>query len=156
MEKIIISACLLGDKCKYNGKDNYQKEIEELKQYYDIVPICPETMGGLQIPRDPSEIYKERVISKKGKDVTKNFIAGKNQVINIVKYLHIKKAILKENSPSCGSNFIYDGTFTNKLIPGSGITAKALKELGVIVYTEADIEKLVQEKKEIALAKSEK
>lgn len=146
MEKILVSACLLGDKCKYNGKDNYTKEIEKLKQYYDIIPICPETMGGLSTPRDPSEIKKGRVISINNKDVTYEYNRGKDLVMNIVKFLHIRKALLKENSPSCGKNYIYDGTFTNTLIEQSGITAQALKEGGVTLYNENEIEQLINEK----------
>lgn len=147
MEKILVSACLLGDKCKYNGKDNYIKEIEELKLYYEIIPICPEMMGGLKCPRDPSEIYKNRVISIKNKDVTHQFNEGKRQVLNIVNYVHIRKALLKENSPSCGINFVYDGTFSNKLVSKSGVTAQALKELGLELYNENQIQDLINVKK---------
>lgn len=147
MEKILVSACLLGDKVKYNGKDNYIKEIEELKQYYEIIPICPEMMGGLSCPREPSEIFKGRVISESKKDVTYAFNKGAKQVLNIVKYLNIKKALLKEKSPSCGKSEIYDGTFTNNTIKGSGITATALEMAGVTLYNEFEIEELINEKK---------
>lgn len=147
MEKILVSACLLGDKCKYNGKDNYLKKIEELKQYYDIVPICPEVMGGLTTPRDPSEIFKDKVISSKGKNVTKQFNEGANLSVNIAKYLHIKKALLKENSPSCGKNNVYDGSFKGKLVNGEGITTKALKNLEITIYNEEEIDILIEEKK---------
>ncbi len=143
METIIVSACLLGDNVKYNGGNNYTEEIEKLKELYDIIPVCPEVFGGLKIPRDPSEIKGNSVVSNKGKNVTKEFIKGANDVINIVKYKKIKYAILKENSPSCGVHQIYDGNFKKKLILGQGITTQKLVELGVQVYSENEIDKLL-------------
>ncbi len=146
MEKILVSACLLGENCKYNGKNNYIEKIEIIKKHFNIIPICPESLGGLSIPRDPSEINKNGLVySKKGKDVTKNFVLGKNRVINIAKYFKIKKAILKERSPSCGVNSVYDGTFSGVTIKGSGITATSLKELGLTLYTEETLDSLINE-----------
>ncbi|MFA7110948.1 MAG: DUF523 domain-containing protein, partial [Bacilli bacterium] len=101
METILVSACLLGDKTRYDGKDNYNEKVEFLKEHFNIVPICPEVMGGLSTPRYPSEIKNGSVIDKNGRDVTRYFEEGAKQVINIVKYLHIKKAVLVDGSPSC-------------------------------------------------------
>ena len=95
MEKIIVSACLLGDKCRYDGHSNYVPLIKELKEKYEIIVICPEVNGGLSIPRTPSEIKGDRVINQKGKDVTKYFNKGVDYVLQVVKYFNIKKAVLK-------------------------------------------------------------
>ncbi len=143
MEKILISACLLGINCKYNGGNNLNPLIEKLKKKYELVPICPEVMGGLSIPRDPSEIKEDRVISNKGVDVTSNYLSGAYQALQIVGLSNITKAILKDGSPSCGSTYIYDGTFTKNEISGMGITAKLLKENNIEIYNEKDIERLL-------------
>ncbi len=143
MEKILISACLLGVNCKYNGKNNYIPLIEELKKKYDLVPVCPEVLGGLSIPRNPSEIKDDRVISNKGIDVTSNFLSGAYQALQLVDLSNINIAILKDGSPSCGSTYIYDGTFTKNKISGMGITAKLLKENNIKIYNENEIEELL-------------
>ncbi len=143
MEYLLISSCLLGNNVKYNGKNNYIKEVELLKNKYNLIVICPEVMGGLPIPRIPSEILNDKVINKEGIDVTSNFIKGKDEAIKLVKKYNIKKALLKEGSPSCGSKYIYDGTFSGNKIEGYGITTKALKELGLDIYNEKEIEKLL-------------
>ena len=146
MEKILISACLVGDKCKYNGKSNYTPLINALLEKYELVPFCPEVEGGLPTPRHPSEIIKDQVKMDNGKNVTKNFQLGAELAYNICMYLGIKVAILKENSPSCGVHEIYDGSFTAKLIPGSGITASYLKRKGIRVINENEIQDLLNEK----------
>ena len=134
--KIMVSACLLGDNVKYNGGNNLNKElINDLKDY-EIIKVCPETFGKLPIPRSPSEIVNDKVLSKEGNDVTDNFIQGANKTLEIAKANNIKIAILKKNSPSCGSNTIYDGTFTHTLINGDGITTRLLKENGITVLDE--------------------
>ena len=143
MENLLISSCLLGNNVKYNGKNNYIKEVELLKNKYNLIVVCPEVMGGLPIPRIPSEILNDKVINKEGIDVTSNFIKGKDEAIKLVKKYNIKKALLKEGSPSCGSKYIYDGTFSGNKIEGLGITTKALKELGLDIYNEKEIEKLL-------------
>ena len=140
---LLISRCLLGENTKYNGKNNYVDNIELLKDKYELFLCCPEVMGGLSIPRDPSEIKNEIVISNKGKDVTNEFLLGAEKTIDIVKRNNIKLALLKDNSPSCGSTMIYDGSFSQKKIVGMGITAKKLKELGVQIFTENEIEILI-------------
>lgn len=143
MEKIIVSACLLGDKCRYDGHSNYVPLIKELKEKYEIIVICPEVNGGLSIPRIPSEIKGDRVINKKGKDVTKYFDKGVDYVMQVVKYFNIKKAVLKEKSPSCGVHKIYDGSHTGKVIEGQGWLTRKLVEFGVSIYNENEIEELL-------------
>ena len=140
MEKILISACLVGDKTKYDGHSNYTPLIEELLKKYELVPFCPEVEGGLTTPRDPSEIKGDKVYSNKGRDVTRFFLLGAEKALNICKSLNIKVAILKEGSPSCGSNEIYDGSFSNKKKKGEGITASLLKQNGIKVINEKEIE----------------
>lgn len=135
METIIVSACLLGENTKYNGKNNYDPRIEKIKENYDIIPVCPEVFGGMSIPREPSELIKGLAYSKSGKDVNNYFVKGANSVVNIAKYMHVRKAILMDRSPSCGVKEIYDGYFTSRLIPGEGFTTSYLKKIGVECYT---------------------
>ncbi|MBQ9899534.1 MAG: DUF523 domain-containing protein [Acholeplasmatales bacterium] len=144
MEKLLISAYILGINCKYNGKNNYNPLVEKLKERYILIPICPEEMGGLSTPRNPSEILNDKVISSKGDDVTNNFFDGANKALDIVKKENISKALLKEGSPSCGSNYIYDGTFTKTKINGMGFTARLLKNNNIKIYTEDEIELLLK------------
>ena len=144
MEKILISACLVGDKTKYDGHSNYNEKVKLLLEKYELVPFCPEVEGGLSIPRKPNEIRKDRVYRIDGKDVTKEFSIGASKALKLCKYLHISKAVLKENSPSCGTHQIHDGTFKDKKIPGMGVTSKLLKENGIEVYSEIDIDKLIK------------
>lgn len=156
METIIVSACLLGEKCRYDGKDNYTDKVKFLKEHFNIVPICPETFGGMSTPRVPSERKKDLVINQEGKDVTKYFEKGTDDVINIVKYLHIKKAVLVENSPSCGINKIYNGKFNKTLIDGQGFTTEALIKLGVSCYTIDECEKLIDKTQKEVFEETEK
>lgn len=134
--KILVSACLLGYNVKYDGKNNFNKELSDFLNDYDVVAICPELLGGLNVPRIPSEIKDDKVINQDGEDITNNFLRGARKVLDIAKENDIQVAILKKNSPSCGSNSVYDGTFTHKLIPGDGICARLLKENGMIVLNE--------------------
>ena len=147
MEIILVSACLLGYNTKYNGGNNYNPLIEKIREKYDIIPICPEQLGGLKTPRVRSEIKGDEVYSKENKNVTSNFLEGSRKVANIALYNRIKKAILQENSPSCGVHNVYDGNFDNKLIEGNGITTKKLKSLGIECYTiEEFYEKYIENK----------
>lgn len=143
MEKILISACLVGDKVKYDGHSNYNEKVKLLLEKYELVPFCPEVEGGLTTPRKPSERVKDRVKMEGGKDVTKNFQNGAELALNICLYLGIKIAILKENSPSCGVNKIYDGSFSHKLIDGQGVTTELLKRKGIKVISENEIDTLL-------------
>ena len=139
--KVLVSACLLGYNVKYDGKNNFNEELNDFLKNYDVIPICPELLGGLNIPRIPSEIKNNKVINQEGKDVTNNFLNGAHKVLDIVKENNIKIAILKNKSPSCGSDLIYDGTFTHKLINGYGVCAKLLTENGVVVLNEESYKK---------------
>lgn len=148
MEKILVSACLLGQKVKYDGGDNYFAFLEKLQKQYILIPFCPEVEGGLSIPRVPSEIRGASVVSKEGKDVTSYFNRGAERAWNICKFNNIKIAILKDGSPSCGARQIYDGTFQNRKIEGRGITAAYLILKGVKVYSETDaLDFLLKEEK---------
>ncbi len=134
--KIMVSACLLGDNVKYDGTNNKNNDLIEFLKDYEIVKVCPEVLGGLSIPRVPAEILNDRVINKDGIDVTNEYINGASKTLEIAKNNNIKVAILKKNSPSCGSNTIYDGTFSHTIINGDGITARILKNNGIIVLNE--------------------
>ena len=141
MEPILISACLLGTKCNYKGGDSRLDYIEELNQYFDLVPFCPEVEGGLPIPRDPSEIRGSFVVQKTSRgevDVTHAFREGARKAVSVASYLGIRYAILTERSPSCGSHQVHDGYFRNRLIQGQGITAAALSHAGVTVMNEEE------------------
>lgn len=137
-EKILISACLLGFDCKYNGGNNRMAdaEIAALRERFELIPVCPECCGGLPTPRTPSERLGDRVVSKTGADVTEQFEKGARAALGLTRHFGIKTAILKANSPSCGSGTIYDGSFTGTLVPGDGVTAELLKKHGIKVTDE--------------------
>ena len=143
MEKILISACLVGDKVRYDGHSNYSPLIKDLLEKYELVPFCVEVEGGLGCPRKPSERKGNKVINIDGRDITDKFIEGAKKALMIVDYLGIKIAILKDGSPSCGVTEIHDGNFTNKKIPGKGILTEMLEAKGVTVYSEKQIEELL-------------
>jgi uncharacterized protein YbbK (DUF523 family) len=138
MEKILVSACLVGDKVRYDGTANPVSFIEKLQKFYEIVPFCPEVEGGLTTPRSPAEIRHNQVITAEGKDVTANYEAGAQKALNICKFFGIRIAILKDGSPACGPRQIHDGSFKGNKIPGLGITARLLIENGIKVYAETD------------------
>lgn len=132
----LVSACLLGVKCKYNQGSNDSDEIVDLLKQYHLIPICPEIMGGLPTPRLPAEVCADRVITKDGRDVTEQFRQGAREALKLAKLYNCRFAVLKEKSPSCGSGKIYDGTFTKTLTSGDGVTAQLLKEHGIFVFGE--------------------
>ena len=134
-EKILISACLIGLNCKYNGGNNENSKLVELMKEKDLVPICPEQLGGLKTPRVSAEREQEKVITKEGVDVTKEYQKGAEEVLKLAKKLNIKKAILKSRSPSCGIDEIYDGTFSHTLIKRDGVAAELLKKNGIEVIS---------------------
>lgn len=136
--KYIVSSCLLGDNCKYNGKNNYNEKIVEFLKDKEYIKVCPECLGGLPTPRVPSEIINDKVINKEGIDVTKEYELGARKTLLIVKDNNIDCAILKSKSPSCGCGFIYDGTFSKTLIKGNGVTTKLLKENNVKIINSDD------------------
>ena len=143
MQKILISACLVGDKVNYKGQANPCPKLDLLKEKYELLVFCPEVEGGLKIPRLPNEIRDDKVIRQDGKDVTREFDAGARKALQLCKYLGITKAVLKENSPSCGTHKIHNGYFTGVKKNGMGVTAKLLKENGIKVYSEEEIDQLL-------------
>ena len=145
MEKLLISACLAGENCKYSGGNNFIGEtaLASLGDKYELVSACPEVMGGLSVPRIPCERIGARVMNERGEDVTAQFKAGAELTANICERQGVKKALLKEKSPSCGSGRIYDGTFSHTVIAGDGVTAERLRALGIALFGESEIEKLL-------------
>ena len=144
MKKVLISACLIGENTKYNGGNNFIKSVEKLYPLCDLIIICPEVMSGLKTPRSPSEIKNGKVINKANKDVTSFFKSGASLITYIAEQNNVKYALLKENSPSCGVHHIYDGTFSNNLIKGNGITTQELIKKGIQVFSEKEIDKLIE------------
>lgn len=143
----IVSACLIGIRCRYDGKSKSNKEIMRLFQEEKLIPLCPEQLGGLTTPREPAELTgdglevlngKAKVIRKSGKDVTENFLRGAKETLKIIKLLRIKEAILKQRCPSCGCGMIYDGTFSGRLVKRDGVTAALLKLNGIKIITDED------------------
>lgn len=144
--KILVSGCLAGMLCKYNGTYNNIPEIIKMVEDGLAIPVCPELLGGGTVPREPNETVngdgflvlegKARVITANGLDCTEMFIKGAQEVLKIAREHNISTAILKERSPSCGSSLVYDGTFSGKKIAGSGVTAAILQRAGIKVYSE--------------------
>ncbi len=132
-EKALISACLLGLDCKYDGGNNRlpEEKLLKLMESYELIPVCPECFGGLTTPRTPSERRGDRVVSESGEDVSAQFDRGARAALYLAELFGVKLAILKANSPSCGSGTVYDGTFSGTLVPGDGVTAGLLKSHGI-------------------------
>lgn len=142
MKTILISACLLGVACRYDGcsKPLEREIIETLKKKYHLIPVCPEIMGGLTTPRLPSEISSNgNVVRRDGTDVTENYLRGAKEALRLAKIFDCEGAIMKERSPACGSGKIYNGTFTKTLTDGDGIAASLLKQNGITVIGESEI-----------------
>ncbi len=147
----IISGCLVGINCKYDGKNNLSdinpKILKEYKQG-KLIPVCPEQLGGLPTPREGAQIHKgsgndvlnkkAKIITRQGIDVTEQFIKGAKETLKIIKSLNIKEVIFKQRSPSCGCGQIYDGTFTKTIKKGNGVTTALLKRNGIKIKTEED------------------
>ncbi|MFR8317142.1 MAG: DUF523 domain-containing protein [Catenibacillus sp.] len=144
MENILISACLIGTACRYDGRDNYVAAVQQLKEQANLIPVCAEVLGGLTTPRTPSECKDGRVIGKDGKDVTEQFVRGAKQVCKTADFFQCRYAVLKERSPSCGFGQIYDGTFSKTLIHGNGVTAQCLMAQGVRIFGESQIPELLK------------
>ena len=138
--KILVSACLLGVPCRYDGQSKTDPRVLALRDRHELIPICPEQLGGLSTPRAPSECRGERVIDENGQDNTKAFRRGAEYAALISRTLGAEAAVLKAKSPSCGLGRIYDGTFSGTLTEGSGVTAQALLAAGIPVYTENDLD----------------
>ena len=146
MKALLISRCLLGDNCRYDGKSKPlpDETLQALRARYELIPVCPEVLGGLPTPRTPSERQGDRVVMKTGADVTKEYRRGAEAALQAAQENQVCAAVLKERSPSCGKGNIYDGTFTGTLTEGNGVTAEMLLEKGFTVYGESEIERLIK------------
>ncbi|WP_312112519.1 DUF523 domain-containing protein [Brevibacillus reuszeri] len=143
----MISACLIGCECRYDQKSCLDAELEQLLREGKVIPVCPEQLGGLPTPRPPAEIIggdgfdvldgRARIVDQTGNDVTDEFLAGAQQALRLAKTVGATSAILKENSPSCGSSFVYDGSFSGKKVTGVGLTAALFKRSGIEVRSES-------------------
>lgn len=144
MKKILISACLCGEKCKYNGGHNLMENLDLIKEKCLVVPVCPEVFGGLSTPRKPSEIVGNKVVTKDGKDVTNEYKNGAELALTKALENCCKIALMKAKSPSCGCGKIYDGTFSGTLTDGDGITVRLLKEHGIKVFDETQVSEFLE------------
>lgn len=138
--KILVSSCLIGVKCRYDGKSCKSDKVIKYLMDKDVYPVCPEVLGGLSTPRTPCEIIGTKVISKKDKDNTKEFKDGADKTLALAKKNDISIAILKSNSPSCGYGSIYDGSFSSTLVAGNGLTADLLSKNDITIYNETQID----------------
>ena len=142
MKSILISACLLGVACRYDGlsKPLDSEIIEKLRTEYHLIPVCPEVMGGLPTPRIPAEISSDgKVFRSDGVEVTENYIRGAQEALRLARIFECDTALMKEKSPSCGAGKIYDGTFTKTLTSGNGIAAELLQKNGLQIVGESEI-----------------
>ena len=148
MDKILVSQCLLGDNVRYNGEQKLlQHPLFTLWQRQRrFISICPEVIAGLSVPRSPAEKnpHTGEVITQTGENVSKQFNDGAQQALALCQQHNIRFALLKESSPSCGSTFIYDGSFSIKKILGAGVTTQLLTQHGIKVFSELNIEKLAE------------
>lgn len=139
MSRIIVSACLLGENCKYNGGNNYHASLIDYLKEHEVFPVCPEMMGGLPTPRLPGEISNNKVFDRSGHCVDDEYRLGASKVLKLAQDIQADLCILQSRSPSCGVNQIYDGSFSGKKIAGMGVCASLLHENGFKVM---DIEDL--------------
>ena len=140
MKKIIVSACLLGENCKYNGGNNYDPRVEAFVEGREVIPVCPEVLAGLGIPRVPIEIREGKVTRRDGAEVDEVIRTAVAQILEQMKNEDIECAVLKARSPTCGVKQVYDGSFSGKLVDGAGILAQALKNAGYIVIDNEELE----------------
>lgn len=140
--KILVSACLLGENCKYSGGNNKNDKVIALGKKHKLIPICPECFAQLPIPRPPAEIVGTKVFNKLGEDITEQFKDGAEKALYVAEETGCQTAVLKERSPSCGFGEIYDGSFTGKTIRGNGITAQLLYDNGITIYGESNVDKI--------------
>lgn len=141
--KIAVSACLLGENCKYNGGNNYSTKVSEFVKDHEVISVCPEVMGGLPVPRESSEIVDGVVRHKDGMSVDEEFRKGAELALKKVLENGVELVILQSRSPSCGVKEVYDGTFSGKLIQGQGVFAKLLKENNIRVLDVSELDNLM-------------
>lgn len=137
--KILVSACLMGQNCKYNGGNNYSEKVMEFVTGHEVIAVCPESLGGLPIPRVPSEIKDGTVINREGVSVDREFREGAQKALKIALDNDVDLAILQSRSPSCGTKEVYDGTFSGTKIPGKGIFAQLLADAGIKAVDPEDL-----------------
>ena len=137
--KVLVSNCLLGINCRYKGDNCKNEKVLEFLKDKEVIGICPEQAGGLPTPRDPSEIVKDKVVSKAGKDVTAEYKKGAKMALKLAQDNKVDLVLFKAKSPSCGCGLIYDGTFSGNKIPGNGIASQLLLDNGFKVITEEDL-----------------
>ena len=138
--KIVVSACLTGENCKYNGGNNCNQKVLELMERHEVISVCPEVLGGLPVPRIPAEIVDGVVMTKEGQKVDFCFRSGAEAALKIAKEHQAELVILQSRSPSCGVKQIYDGSFSKRIIDGQGIFAKLLLQNGFRVLDIEDLE----------------
>ncbi len=143
--RVIVSQCLLGVPCRYDGKCAAKETVKAVACREGWIPVCPEILGGLATPRSSAERVGDRVMNKAGEDVTDNFRRGAEQALNIARMYGAKYALLKEKSPSCGCGLIYDGTFTGGKVSGDGVTAALFKQNNIQVFGESRLEELIEQ-----------
>ena len=145
-KRILVSACLLGVCCRYDGRGNPSAQVLDLLKRDDLelIPVCPEQLGGLPTPRLPSERVEDRIINRAGEDVTDQFQRGAAEALRLARSYGCDVAVLKERSPSCGCGRIYDGSFTGTLTEGNGVTTELLLSAGIQVVGESRIELLTE------------
>ncbi|MGN1370069.1 MAG: DUF523 domain-containing protein [Aristaeellaceae bacterium] len=136
---ILVSACLLGENCKYNGGNNRNERVLRYVSGHEVIPVCPEMLGGLPSPRKPVEWRDGHAVTRDGDDWTENFRRGVACALELIDGQHIDLAILQSRSPTCGVKQVYDGTFTSRKIPGQGALAKALAERGIPLMDAEDV-----------------
>ncbi|MBE6964014.1 MAG: DUF523 domain-containing protein [Ruminococcaceae bacterium] len=142
--KILISACLLGTCCRYDGASKPCADAVALAEYHTLIPVCPEQLGGLPTPRPPAERLGEQVLTRDGTDVTIQYRRGAEETLRLCELFGCEAAVLKERSPSCGCGEIYDGTHTGTLTEGDGVTARLLQARGIPIYGESQIKSLLK------------
>ena len=142
--RLLVSACLLGCRCRYDGAAREHPLAGELARRHTLVPVCPEQLGGLPTPRSPAERRGERVVTGDGADVTAQYRRGAEETLRLCRLLGCEAAVLKERSPSCGRGAVYDGTFSGALVSRDGVTAALLAAHGIPVYGESRIEALLK------------
>lgn len=144
--KILVSACLLGKNCKYNGGNNGHPAVEEFLRGHEVIPVCPEVMGGLPIPREPAEICGGQVINRKGVSVDREYRRGAELTLEIARRERPDLCLLQARSPSCGALQIYDGSFSGTLKAGMGITAELLRKEGFRILDSGELLKTWEER----------
>jgi len=140
-----MSACLLGVNCRYSGDGKLLQGVERLMEVAEIIPVCPEILGGLTTPRVPAERVGDKVIAKDGTDVTMQYHRGARESLRLAELFSAKYALMKERSPSCGYGVIYDGSFSGSFKPGNGTASELLSENGIKIYGESRFEELIND-----------